>query len=299
MLSWAKPRAEIFEVLATRHVIRTVEVKRLAAALGWPGCYGFNRLIHNHTLNAACHVIKSDWDVAYSGSQYTSEGERFSEWHASFCPECVREDLKTHGFSYWRRYGSSKVSVCHKHNAVLLKNCPFCGQLFTRIEHDLDVMWRTCDGRHLAEAQVIANHDPMALRCAEVYQRLCTSPHIISGMQAANVLLDRTTALLPQLSGEACVEMQLLATTIGGLAEVFVEAPSPKREGVTDTIIATFIDALVALYDCYDDFERDFLTVAVDARRTDSLWSSYQVTRKKYVYFLDEDYLHGVGGILP
>lgn len=256
LLYWAEPKAEIFEALRTRHVIKTAEVRRLAAAIGWPGCYGFNRLVHNHTLNAAFHVIKSDWDVAYSGTQYLSEGEHFSEWDASFCPECVREDLKIHGFSYWRRYGGSKVSVCPKHNAVLLRDCPFCGQLFTRIDHDLDVMWRTCGGRHLAEAEVVANHDPLALMRAEVYQRLCRSPHIISGLHAAKVLLHKATAVSPQLSGEERSKMQAIASTMSDLVERFADVPSPSLESRAGTITAVFIHAVVELYDSYDDFER-------------------------------------------
>ncbi|AIZ34945.1 hypothetical protein DZC75_22785 [Pseudomonas parafulva] len=295
LLYWAEPKAEIFEALRTRHVIKTAEVRRLAAAIGWPGCYGFNRLVHNHTLNAAFHVIKSDWDFAYSGTQYLSEGEHFSEWDASFCPECVREDLKIHGFSYWRRYGASNVSVCPKHNAVLLRDCPFCGKLFTRIDHDLDVMWRTCGGRHLAEAEVVANHDPLALKRAEVYQRLCRSPHIISGLHAAKVLLDKATALSPQLSGEERSKMQAIASTMSDLVQRFADVPSPSLESRAGTITALFIHAVVALYDSYDDFERELMSLAGSARCTDSLWSSYRIEDTKYVHFVEEDYVQGLG----
>ena len=295
LLYWAEPKAEIFEALRTRHVIKTAEVRRLAEAIGWPGCYGFNRLVHNHTLNAAFHVIKSDWDVAYSGTQYLSEGEHFSEWDASFCPECVREDLKIHGFSYWRRYGASKVSVCPKHNAVLLRDCPFCGKSFTRMDHDLDVMWRTCGGRHLAEAEVVANHDPLALKRAEVYQRLCRSPHIISGLHAAKVLLDKATALSPQLNGEERSKMQAIASTMSDLVKRFADVPSPSLESRAGTITAVFIHAVVELYDSYDDFECELMSLARSARRTDSLWSSYRMEDTKYVHFVEEDYVQGLG----
>lgn len=295
LLYWAEPKAEIFEALRTRHVIKTAEVRRLAEAIGWPGCYGFNRLVHNHTLNAAFHVIKSDWDVAYSGTRYLSEGEHFSEWDASFCPECVREDLKIHGFSYWRRYGASKVSVCPKHNAVLIRDCPFCGKSFTRMDHDLDVMWRTCGGRHLAEAEVVANHDPLALKRAEVYQRLCRSPHIISGLHAAKVLLDKATALSPQLNGEERSKMQAIASTMSDLVQRFADVPSPSLESRAGTITAVFIHAVVALYDSYDDFERELMSLVGSTRCTDSLWSSYRIEDTKYVHFVEEDYVQGLG----
>lgn len=295
LLYWAEPKSEIFEVLRTRHVFKTAEVRRLAAAIGWPGCYGFNRLVHNHTLNAAFHIIKSDWDVAYSGTQYLSEGERFSEWDAAFCPECVREDLKVHGFSYWRRYGASEVSVCPKHNAVLLRDCPFCGQLFTRIDHDLDVMWRTCGGRHLAEAEVIANHDPLALKRAEVYQRLCRSSHIISGLHAAKLLMGKATALSLQLSGVESAKMQAIAANMSDLAHNFADAPTPSLGSGAGAVTAVFIHAVVTLYNSYDDFERELTLLVGSARPTDSLWSSYRIADTKYVYFVEEDYVHGLG----
>ena len=64
----------IFEKLATRYVLKTIEVKGLAEAIGWPGCYGFNRLLQGHTMMAAIHVFKGHWDHSYSGKQYVSEG---------------------------------------------------------------------------------------------------------------------------------------------------------------------------------------------------------------------------------
>jgi len=117
-LNWPASNMGIFERLATRHVLKTIELKGIAEALGWPGCYGFNRLLQGHTMMAATHVFKGSWDHSYSGRQYVSERERFSEWEAAFCPECVREDLELLGFSYWRRYGAPYVTVCYKHNVV-------------------------------------------------------------------------------------------------------------------------------------------------------------------------------------
>lgn len=77
-LSWHIDVPLTFHQLGTRHVLKTIEVKRLAEAMGWPGCYGFNRLVHGHTMMASTHVFKARWDHAYSGKQYISEGERFS-----------------------------------------------------------------------------------------------------------------------------------------------------------------------------------------------------------------------------
>lgn len=84
-------------------------------------------------MMASTHVFKGRWDHAYSGKQYISDGERFSVWDSSFCPECVREDLESRGFSYWRRYVAPYVTVCFKHNSVLHKLCPFCDRPFNGV----------------------------------------------------------------------------------------------------------------------------------------------------------------------
>jgi hypothetical protein len=46
-------------------------------------------------MHAAFNVIKSDWDIAYSGNEYLSANVQYSEPVASFCPECVREETAT------------------------------------------------------------------------------------------------------------------------------------------------------------------------------------------------------------
>lgn len=87
---------------------------------------------------AATHVFKGNWDHSYSGKQYVSEGERFSEWEEAFCPECVREDLELLGFSFWRRYGAPYVTVCHNHNVVLQSLCPHCSRPFVKVYERCD-----------------------------------------------------------------------------------------------------------------------------------------------------------------
>ena len=155
-------------------------------------------------------------------------------------------------------------------------------------------MWRTCGGRHLAEAEAISNHDPMALKVAEVYQRLCTSPHIISGVHAAKVLLDRAAALNLQGGGAVSTEMKAIVATLTDLVERVADSQSPGVESEAGIITALFIDAVVALYASYDDFDRDLFSQGDSARRTASLWSSYRIAGSKHVTFIQEDYLRVV-----
>ena len=65
---------EVFIELAKRASFSTAEVKKLASAIGWQGCYGFNRLIHYHTDVAKLFVIKNSQDVSYSGKQSKESG---------------------------------------------------------------------------------------------------------------------------------------------------------------------------------------------------------------------------------
>lgn len=275
-LNWRAGNMGIFDKLATRHVLKTIEVKGLAEALGWPGCYGFNRLLQGHTMMAATHVFKGHWDHSYSGQQYVSEGERFSEWEAAFCPECVREDLESLGFSYWRRYGAPYVNVCHKHNVVLQSRCPYCTRPFTRMGHDLDVMWKKCGDRHLASAPSEVNEDPAALRRAVVYHHLCTSPQHIPDDGAVRIALRRAGALLEDLQGESAFQVQSAYEDLTALTRVLESARLKTSAPVVVGINARISAALVRVYERCDEFAHDMSSIIGTARPIESLWSSYR-----------------------
>lgn len=293
-LNWSSPQAGIFEELATRYIFKTSDVQRIAAEMGWSGCNGFNRLLHGHTMMAATHVFKGGWDISYSGKQYASDGERFSERDASYCPGCAKEDIKALGFSYWRRYGAPYVTVCHKHNFVLLDRCPFCASPFIRLGHELDVMWRKCRGQHLADARPLVNEDPLALRRAKVYHRLCTSRHHISDELAVRVLRDKAVSIIALQEGDAAIQMQSLAETLSGVAES-LERARLESSAAAGSVTVQIVDALVAVYESYDDFDSDLRLRAGDARTTESLWSTYQAGGMESAHFVEEDYVNGVG----
>lgn len=296
-LNWPSEKDGIFERLATRQVLKLIEVKEIAVAMGWPGCYGFNRLVHGHTMMAATHVFKSEWDHSYSGNQYIKGAgrERISVWEASFCPECVREDLQAIGYSYWRRYGAPHVTVCYKHNALLLDRCPFCYRPFSRLGHDLDVMWRKCRGQHLAEAHSVANKDHSALRRARIYRRLCTSKHHISDELAVRVARDKAVSLIERLEGDAHTKMKAQLKVLCWLADGFKSARSrncfPTMEGINRRIS----HALVKIYEICDDFEHDLNLLQSAGRPTGSLWSTYWAGGEESPHFVEEDYALGVG----
>ena len=57
------PKRSLLDDLTPRSSFDTKQLRKIAGLIGWPGCYGFNRLVHNHTMLPAKHVIKSYQDI--------------------------------------------------------------------------------------------------------------------------------------------------------------------------------------------------------------------------------------------
>jgi hypothetical protein len=65
LLRWLVNVAPVFEQLATRHVLKTIEVKSLAVAMDLPGCYGFNQLFQSHPMMAPTHTPRACQNVLH------------------------------------------------------------------------------------------------------------------------------------------------------------------------------------------------------------------------------------------
>lgn len=288
--------AGVFKDLVQRYSFRNAQVRKISSAMGLPGCYGFNSLIHNHTLMAVNFVIKNPQDVSYSDVQYTTRwSARFSDWNASFCPDCVKEDLENLGFSYWRRFCVPDVKVCYKHNTVLLNRCPYCNKLFSRPGHTLDVLWRKCDGRHLVDAPSIPNDDPFALKRAIAFHGICSSLHHIPDEVVLRTLRDKAASLIPILSGDFAAKMesefhwldvQLEIVDMRRLNKIVIPNPSYHLR---------IIDAIATVYERFGDFLMDLRSQEFDVRPIDSLWATYQMGGLESPHFVEEDYIGGTG----
>lgn len=94
-------------------------VRKIANILGWEGCHGINKLLHEHTKSPPRYVFKSKFDFSYSGFDYL-DSHYFDSLtgHRPYCPLCVKEDKIKMGYSYWRRIHND-VSVCPKHFASI------------------------------------------------------------------------------------------------------------------------------------------------------------------------------------
>jgi hypothetical protein len=286
---------EVFKELEKRASFSRTEVKKLASAIGWQGCYGFNRLIHHHTDVAELFVLKNSQDVSYSGKHYATEEARYSDWNASYCPDCVREDLENFGFSYWKRFCTLDVKVCYKHNVVLLNHCPFCGKPFSRKGHTLDVMWQKCDGRHLAEAPSLRNENLPELKRAITLHGLCSSSHHICDEVALRVLQEKAASLILSVSIVRAVEMESELQRIDGYLKMLTKSRLNNNANRVSYLNLWIIDAITTVYERFDDFLIDLRSRQADARPIDSLWATYQAGGIESAHYVNEDYASGVG----
>lgn len=147
--------------------LTTEDIRGVASLLGWHGCSGSNRVLHSHTYQPLHSVFKSSQDMAYSGSKYIAEFADYEpafQKHLTFCPECVKTDFATIGFSYWRRDPLESLTVCAIHNVILEDVCPNCDRPFTSQEHGRNVMWDGCGGKYLNECTSRVNNDHAELK---------------------------------------------------------------------------------------------------------------------------------------
>ncbi|MCP2024268.1 UNVERIFIED_ORG: hypothetical protein J2Y76_005183 [Pseudomonas reinekei] len=271
-------------------------IKKIASVLQWPGCHGFNRLLHHHTAYPLKSVLKSPRDISYSQTTYISA----RHWYelnselSSFCPECVREDLRTLGFSYWRRSFQDDVTVCPKHNLLLLNKCPFCEKSFSDGGHGLEVMWSKCGGAHLGEAVGIPNKDPVALKRARFVESLCSLAFHIPDDAAICILYEKLLSIEPRTAALKCERERKLEWLRDALKEID-QADDNSDSRRLNVNAREIFETLVMTYESIEDFVTDFLIYGDDLRSIDSLWSTYNAGGFESVNYIEESYTHGVG----
>ncbi|WAB98061.1 TniQ family protein [Pseudomonas putida] len=250
-------------------------VKVIASTMGWEGCYGFNRLLHEHTQLPLQFVIRDTRDVSYSRTAYLKPRTAItnSDSHA-YCPECVRQDVKDLGFSYWRRNFPDHVSVCATHNVVLLSTCPYCDQPFSSKGHNLDVMWRKCSGRHLGDAESVMNLDEDALKHARFVEALCAYEFSISIHSAVAILSDKLRSLkklTKRMKSERKAMIDFLDRISINLEEKGFDSPVINSEFLPEEILKIVVYA----YETFDRFVVDLYEHDKDLIPIESLWRNY------------------------
>lgn len=278
----------------SEYSIGSGNIRAIASEFGWKGCYGFNRLIHLHTKNYLRVVFCDFKDYSYSGRSYISKGDKYSSNTEiiGFCPKCAKEDLSRLGFSYWRRLHCDGAKVCAKHNVILLKACPFCGECFSTGGHGLNVMWGTCGGRHISDCVPTLNCEPRDLRRAEFLTAVCKFNYQICGKTASAFLLNKILKLDcfsavradgSNISKEvALYEFELLLQGQKKIVEFYKDESS------------FLFDLILFFYKKFELFVVDLQSVNCDFRDIDFGWATFRASGDESPHYVEEDYVLGV-----
>ncbi len=266
-------------------------VKKIASILGWQGCYGFNKLLHEHTKSPSLYVFKSKFDYSYSGSDYLTGNYIDSLTnHRPYCPACTREDKIKLGYSYWRRIHSN-VSVCPKHNVKLVTVCEFCDRPFARGGHAVNVMWTGCGGRDLGEAQPVPNIDPLALRLAKFFDEICALEHHIYVETATAVFEAKINKLTSDERFELSIKRQL--EPFRRYIDLRKKYGDYQVRNVYDRWDSLFVLA-ATLYETFGEFLNDCLMLEPNPPSIKSFWGTYCWEFTYAEHFIQEDYSQGV-----
>ncbi|MBM5458527.1 hypothetical protein H8F21_13240 [Pseudomonas sp. P66] len=289
--------SSVDKILAFRNHVRfiTLDLKQIADYLGWPGCYGLDRLICLHTPMAVKYLIKNSQDISYSRGLYAYGSISHFERHISYCPECTKKDVVNFGFSYWRRSSSpiTESTVCPRHNILMLTHCPFCNESFSDREHGIGVMWGGCNGRYLWEVDSTPNYDRSALLQSQFNFKLCSSKYHISDEAVLSAVL-RKKGAFTNLAPSCDVEFYMFENELELTAERIAEQ---KRNNDATLVEENLCVVNKYIFDYYDDFEdlaRDIGDQGF-TRPVQEGWGTYLAMGGESEWFVTEDYASGVG----
>lgn len=288
------PAFEIFKTPEFRYTLwRSKQVLSIASIFGWNGCYGFNKLVHLHTDYPFRGVLKSKDSCSYSESEFVSESYYFDDLREkrSYCPLCVKEDTHVRGYSYWRRI-HSRITVCAKHNVNLLSHCQFCEKPFSRDGHAVHVMWSGCAGRSLGEAEPTVNTDPVALRLAQFYERLCSLQHHLSAETVLRVLEENLTEVIDNETSETDFREKLAKLTLSTDGQ---GGHQDFRLLVHRERLHVLIELVAIGYESFEMFLSDCFRHEPGPAPIDSYWSSYRIAGHASEQYIEENYRLGVG----
>lgn len=271
------------------------ELRVISAALGWTGCYGFNRLLHEHTSYPRIGLIQHSQDISYSGAYYLLDCHvHGSDWGIpAYCPVCVVEDIQEIGFSYWRRtFGN--YNICAKHNLVMHSNCPFCGETFSTKNHGLDVMWKGCAGRQISQSGSSLSWDVSDDRIYRFLNDAFKFNYAICLESALTVM----SCKRPIYSGVGNSSSELISQFDAVLKEALDEIRC--RNVVNDGAFMYKHYHLVwcyapLVYERFSDLVEDLQSSGVELRSVKSSWDFYRAGGVHSAQYIQEDYQTGVG----
>ena len=272
-------RSDIKEIVClAKSPIHAYEAKKISAVMGWQGCRGFNNLLHKHTDYPHVGLLKSKLDSSYSQSQYLCTkkfpGQKFEQYEPyAFCPDCLREDFATRGFSFWRRRTWLTGAICVKHNVKMVRTCPFCSKDFCLNSHDLDVMWKGCDGMSLDETPSEKNEDFFLRHKPQFYADANESKYYVEFESALLVLKEKFSTRTTQcLKEENFIKFLLFKLH---KAESELKADEKLRLLTTNWYASDVWSLAPYVYSKFEEFLKDVRNIEAESRTVQSLMNTY------------------------
>lgn len=291
-VSQGEPIAKALHKISTSY-FDMMDLRKIASVLKWPGVYGFNRLLHCHSDFPIRALLKHYNELAYSGSAYSMKHFRYEDSPASYCPDCVREDLDNIGFTYWRRLHRQPWSVCARHNIKLINRCPFCDEPFKFGRHALNFLWSGCNGHYVSESSSSPNMDVSALRAARDAHDICEFRYHLPAQMALDIINSRINTLVED---KAVLDVnQSFFNMVNQFCVHYgyykVPLTSQSRE-CTDT----FLKALSYGFESFDDFVVSIGCDASEMIKINDLWLTHQFyTSLDQAAYVEENYRSGIG----
>ena len=283
------PSFKEFKRLANRP-IGTKELRAIAEDLGWPGCHGFNRLLHNHTSYPDASIFRFREDISYSNSVYLYDDRAidFGLEEPAFCPECIREDIARLGYPVWRREICSINTVCGKHELKLLRGCPYCPKDNLRNEHSILAMWNGCNGRHYVDAPAIAVNDVSSNLRAKFRWQAFNSGYVIS-IEAALLAMHERCSLsdFSKLQND-CNDREIIEMTNRSIREIESGAFVFRGMRIDRCSHLIWYYAPV-IYGDFNNFLDDVRSFEPEPIRATSLFSTYISWGRDVPNFIVED----------
>ncbi|MFJ4257482.1 hypothetical protein ACIP01_11125 [Pseudomonas monteilii] len=274
-----------------RRKMHTQDLRFLASVMGWEGCYGFNKLVHNHCEDTLGFIFKSARDFSYSQKWYIEKKPLRDRSNYSFCPLCVREDVSRIGYSYWRRWWSGGYDVCGTHNVVLQKECPHCKAPFTPGGHNLDVMWAGCSGRPLTVSSVEFNSDATAYHFIKFHEKACEFEYYIP----LEIAVDLAARRLEEWGGNNEDYGASWRHQANRLFKVNHDNIRDNNARHFSLICGLYISSIQKTYSSFDELTGDVFSRETATRSIETLWSTYQASGSESACFIEEEYNHSVG----
>ncbi len=227
----------------------------IADLLGRADTYDFNRLLHEHTSYSQVGVFPDFGQSSYTRRNYQDSETRFEteSQRVGICIDCVKEDIESLGFPYWRR-DHRYVEVCAKHNTILLRQCPIYRHdiRYHRQGYGHDLLWGGCKGSYVHQCEPTKNPHEYKLTFARIFAEIGESKFAVDLESAIEHLAGQANkmALEGSISEEELMAINWRLKSSKGISDTWLTyRPDDRYSHNIIEVIAMLYGSFAALVD--------------------------------------------------